>query len=70
LALASHLIRQRKEDDHVKRGFRLTNSLLRDRLRALAAEYSVTVDLLINLAVKRLLDDVETLRTLRAGKVK
>ena len=48
----------------------LTDSLLYDKLHTLAAEYSVTVDLLVNLAVKRLIDDVELLRNLRAGKVK
>jgi hypothetical protein len=48
----------------------LTNPLLVDRLHTLAAEYSVSVELLVNLAVTRLLDDVELLRNLRAGKVK
>ena len=49
---------------------RFNDPLLHDRLYTLAAEYSVTVELLINLAVKRLLNDVELLRDLRAGKVK
>ena len=48
----------------------LTNPMLYDRLHTLAAEYSVSVDLLVNLAVKRLVDDVELLRDLRAGKIK
>ena len=50
------------------------NPLIYDRLHTLAVEYSVTTaaetaDLLINLAVKRLLDDVELIRNLRAGKL-
>ena len=45
------------------------NPPLYDKLLTIALEYSVTVDLLINLAVKRLIDDVELLRDLRAGKV-
>ena len=49
---------------------RLASPLLYDRLHTLAVEYSVTTDLLINIAVKRLLDDVELLRNLRMGIVK
>jgi hypothetical protein len=42
--------------------------LLYDRLTTLAAEYDLTVDFLVSLAVKRLLADVELVRNLRAGK--
>jgi hypothetical protein len=34
----------------------------------LAAEYSVSAESLINVAVKRLVDDVDFMRNLRAGK--
>lgn len=44
--------------------------MLYDRLHTLSVEYSVSVDWLISLAVKRLLDDVEVIRALRNGKVK
>lgn len=47
----------------------LSNPMLYDRLHTLSMEYSVSVDLLIGLAVKRLLDDVEVIRNLRNGKV-
>lgn len=47
----------------------LSSSMLYDRLHTLSAEYSISVDLLISLAVKRLLDDVEFVRDLRNGKV-
>jgi hypothetical protein len=43
---------------------------LSDKLYTLAAEYAVSVDLLINLAVKRLVDDVGLVRDLRTGKLK
>lgn len=43
--------------------------LLLDKLNTLAAEYSMSADLLINLAVKRLTDDIDFLRNLRAGKI-
>ena len=46
------------------------DSLLYDRLHTLSAEYSVPVDSLINVAVKRLIDDVDFVRSLRTGKVK
>lgn len=47
-----------------------SNPMLYDRLHTLSVEYSLSVDLLIGLAVKRLLDDVEVIRDLRSGKVK
>ncbi len=47
-----------------------SNSMLYDRLHTLSVEYSVSVDLLINLAVKRLLDDVEVVRDLRSGEIR
>jgi hypothetical protein len=47
----------------------ITTPLLFDRLYILAAEYSVPAELLINVAVKRLVDDVDFIRNLRAGKI-
>lgn len=44
--------------------------MLYDRLHTLSVEYNLSADLLISLAVKRLLDDVELIRDLRSGKVK
>ena len=46
----------------------LTDPMLYDRLHTLSAEYDVPVDLLVELAVKRLLDDVDFVRGLRTGK--
>lgn len=48
----------------------LTDPMLYDRLHTLSAEYSVSVNLLVNEAIKRLLDDVDFMRNLRAGKLK
>ena len=51
-------------------GLRVTlNPSISDKLYTLSAEYSVSLDLLADLAVKRLLDDVELIRNLRAGKL-
>ena len=47
-----------------------TTPLLYDKLHTLAAEYSITAEQLINLAVKRLIDDVDFVRNLRTGKIK
>lgn len=47
----------------------LTNPMLYDRLHTLSAEYSVPVDLLVNVAVKRLIDDVDFIRSLRASQI-
>jgi hypothetical protein len=48
----------------------LKPAMLRDKLNTLATEYSLPAETLINLAVKRLIDDVETVRDLRTGTVK
>lgn len=48
----------------------LTNPLLYDRLHTLSVEYSVSVERLVNVAVKRLIDDVDFVRKLRAGEIK
>ena len=46
----------------------LTSPMLYDRLRTLSAEYSVSTEQLVNLAVERLVDDVDFVRSLRTGK--
>jgi len=48
---------------------RLTDPMLYDRLHTLSAEYSVSVEALVNVAVKRLIDDVDFVRNLRIGKM-
>ena len=47
----------------------LTDPMLYDRLHTLAMEYDLPVEVLVNAAVKRLLDDVSFVRNLRTGKV-
>lgn len=47
----------------------LTNGLLYDRLHTLATEYTMPVEKLAELAVERLLRDVELVRELRNGNV-
>lgn len=46
----------------------LTAPMLYDRLRTLSAEYDLSVEYLVNMAVQRLIDDVDFVRSLRAGK--
>lgn len=48
----------------------LASPMLYDQLHTLSEEYSVPIELLVNLAVKRLLIDVTFVRDLRAGKIK
>ena len=48
----------------------LTDPMLYDRLRTLSAEYDMSVESLVNVAVKRLIEDVDFVRDLRIGKVK
>ena len=47
----------------------LTDPMLYDRLRTLSAEYDLTAASLVNVAVKRLVDDIDFVRNLRTGKV-
>lgn len=47
----------------------VTNPMLYDRLHTLSVEYSLSVETLINVAVKRMVDDVDFVRNLRAGKI-
>mgnify|MGYP006400024427 CR=1 FL=1 len=46
----------------------LTNPMLYDRLYILSAEYSVSVEYLVNEAVNRMISDVDFVRSLRHGK--
>ena len=58
--------------NRIKENFivQITNPMLYDRLHILSAEYSVSEEQLVNIAVKRLLDDVELMRNLRTGRIK
>ncbi len=47
----------------------INDPLLFDRLHTLSVEYSLPKDLLVNLAIKRLIDDIDLIRNLRAGKI-
>ena len=48
----------------------LTDPMLYDRLRTLSAEYDLSIETLVNAAVKRLIEDVDFVRSLRTGKTK
>jgi len=48
----------------------LINPKLSDRIYTFSAEYSVSADFLVNTAIKRLIDDIDFVRDLRAGKIK
>lgn len=48
---------------------RITDPMLYDRLHTLSVEYSLSVEQLVNAAVLRLLNDVDFVRSLRAGTV-
>ena len=51
-------------------GFRiqLTDPMLYDRLHTLSAEYSLSVEMLVNVAVKRLVEDVDFVRRASSWK--
>ena len=46
----------------------LMDPLLYDKLYILAAEYSISVETLINIAIKRFIEDIDFVRSLRVGK--
>ncbi|MDE6976225.1 MAG: hypothetical protein K2P13_04385 [Lachnospiraceae bacterium] len=47
----------------------ITDSMLYDRVHTLSIEYSVSVESLVNVAVRRLLEDVDFVRGLRSGNI-
>ena len=59
------------ESQNLKENFMvpLTNPMLYDMLHTLSVEYSISVEQLVNVAVKHLLDDVDFVRNLRTGKI-
>lgn len=48
---------------------RVTNPMLYDRIHTLSAEYSVSVEMLVNAAIKRFIEDVDFVRGLRTGRI-
>lgn len=69
IALGHDTESNKRESDAEMVTIHISNPLLLDRLRTLAVEYSASIDLLLNLAAKRLVDDVDLLRNLRTGKI-
>ncbi len=55
------------ESDNLREDFsiQVTEPMLYDRLHTLSAEYSVSVEMLVNAAIRRLIDDVDFVRSLR-----
>ena len=51
-----------------EKSFVESNPMLNDRLRTISAEYSVSEEILVEAAVKRLIDDIDFVRGLRMGK--
>ena len=67
-------IEERNENIHEKTSkenlvIRVTNPMLYDKLHTLSAEYSLSTEFLVNVAVGRLLNDIDFVRNLRNGKV-
>ena len=48
----------------------IDEGMLYDKLHTLSIEYSISIETLVNVAVKHLVDDVELVRNLRIGKIK
>lgn len=65
---AKHVQLKINSQEHVI--VQLEEPMLFDKLHTLSAEYSVSMDLLVNLAIKRLIDDIDLIRNLRIGKIK
>ncbi len=60
-----------KEGKNIMENFtvQLADAMLYDRLHTLSAEYSISVEALINIAVRRLVGDIDFVRNLRTGRV-
>ena len=64
---AKHLQLKINPQEHII--VQLEEPMLFDKLHTLSAEYSISMDLLVNLAIKRLIDDIDLIRNLRTGKI-
>ena len=61
------------EDRYISKGsdktenfvVQLTDPMLYDRMRTLSAEYSVSEEFLVNVAVSRMISDIDFVRSLR-----
>lgn len=62
-------VNRESEDVTEKFTVQLTDAMLYDRLYILSAEYTISVETLINIAVKRLVSDIDFVRDLRTGKI-
>lgn len=62
-------IKKRRENKMENFTIQITDPMLYDRLHTLSAEYSIPVELLVNIAVKRFIDDVDFMRNIRTGKI-
>lgn len=62
-------VNKEREDIIEKFTVQLTDAMSYDRLHTLAVEYSISVETLINIAIKRLISDIDFVRNLRVGKV-
>jgi hypothetical protein len=49
--------------------FEIANPMILDKLNMLSAEFMLSVETIVNVSLKRFIDDVETVRDLRIGKV-
>lgn len=65
---AKHLQLKINPQEHII--VQLEEPMLFDKLHTLSAEYSISMDLLVSLAIKRLIDDIDLIRNLRTGKIK
>lgn len=63
--------RENKKTDTINESFmvRITDPMLYDRVHILSNEYSVPVESLVNVAVRRLVEDIDFVRDLRAGNI-
>lgn len=65
----SKIVNKENGDLSEKCMIRMTDPMLYDRIHILAAEYSISIETLIDVAVKRLLNDIDFVRNLRIGKI-
>ena len=63
------LTENRQTARHEEFIIQLTSPMLYDRLQTLSSEYSLSVEFLVNVAVQRLVEDVDFVRNLRTGQV-
>ena len=65
-----HYMELKNAETHESIFVRISDPMLYDKLLSLSVDYSVSTELLVNVAIQKLVGDIELVRKLRTGWTK